>query len=95
MPEHRFKLVLGSPVIRGVFVAVIAMLEMIDFFQKEAQECRSLAAKAVHKDDREYWLRLAQRWEEILPKQHGDADLKAIRSLRPRPVFAKKPRRAA
>jgi hypothetical protein len=37
--------------------------EMTDFFQKQAQECRRLAAQATGKNDREYWLRLAQRWE--------------------------------
>jgi hypothetical protein len=41
----------------------IAMLEMIDFFQKQAQECRRLATQVGGKNDREYWLRLAQRWE--------------------------------
>jgi hypothetical protein len=41
---------------------VIAMLERTDFFQKEAKECRKLAAQAPKKNDREYWLGLAQRW---------------------------------
>jgi hypothetical protein len=79
----------------GAFCLVIVMVELTDFFQKEAHECRTLAAKAVHKNDREYWLGLALRWEEMLPKQQGDADLRTVRSLRPRPVFARKPQRAA
>jgi hypothetical protein len=45
---------------------VIVMLEIIDFFQKEAQECRRQAAKAAGKNNREYWLRLAQRWERLM-----------------------------
>ena len=49
-----------------LLLLVIAMLERIDFFQKEAQECRKLAAQATRKNDREYWLGLAQWWERML-----------------------------
>jgi hypothetical protein len=42
------------------------MDEMADFFQKESQECKRLAAQATGKTDREYWLGLAQRWESLL-----------------------------
>ena len=52
--------------LRVLLLLVIAMLERIDFFQKEAQECRKLAAQATRKNDREYWLGLAQRWERML-----------------------------
>jgi hypothetical protein len=47
---------------------------MIDFFQKEAQECRRLAAHATKKKDREYWSRLAQRWEWLV-RQNSDTKL--------------------
>jgi len=57
---------------------VIATLEMTDFFQKEAQECKRLASQATDKNDREYWLRLAQRWEWLL-QQNRNAEVETIR----------------
>jgi hypothetical protein len=71
------------------------MSELADFFHKEAQECRRLSVQARTKNDREYWLRLAQGWEQLIqPKQGPDPDFRAVRSLRPaRPMFSK--RRAA
>jgi hypothetical protein len=57
------------------------MQEMIDFFQKEAQECRKFAAGATKKKDRDFWLGLAERWDGLL--QHGDgANVEAARPLR-------------
>jgi hypothetical protein len=75
------------------------MPEMTDFFQKQAQECRRLAAQATGKTDREYWLRLAQRWEWLTqPQKNRVAEVEAVRPLRPeRSVAAKRfgKRRAA
>jgi hypothetical protein len=73
----------------------IVMLEMSDFFQKQAQECRRLAAQASGKNDREYWLRLAQRWEWLV-QQNVSAKVKTARPTTPaRSVlekrFAKRP----
>jgi hypothetical protein len=63
---------------------VIAMLEVTDFFQKKAQECRSLAAGATKKKDREFWLGLAQRWEWLLqPGAAPDEEDQAPRFDRP------------
>jgi len=84
-----------------LFCCGIEMIHTTDFFQKEAQECRRLAARAIKKNDREYWLRLAQRWERLV--QHGGAPKEADQGLRfDRPIrqsktFAKKfgKRRAA
>jgi len=42
------------------------MLHKTDFFQEQTAQCRALAARAANKTDREFWLRLAQRWEELL-----------------------------
>jgi hypothetical protein len=53
---------------------VIAMLERTDFFQKEARECKKLAAQAPKKNDREYWLGLAQRWESLLQPASDETD---------------------
>ena len=47
---------------------------MIDFFQKEAQECKRLAAQATGKKDREYWLHMAERWEWLV-QQNADTKL--------------------
>ena len=66
----------------GAFLLVIAMLEMTDFFQTQAQECRRLAAQATGKNDREYWLRLAQRWEWLV-QQNRSAEVEAIRPRKP------------
>jgi len=59
------------------------MAEMTDFFQKEAQECRRLAARATEKNDREFWLRLAHRWESLL-QQNGATKLETIQAFRPK-----------
>ena len=60
----------------------ITMLEMIDFFQRQAQECRRLATQASAKNDREYWVRLAQRWE-WLTQQNVTAKIKTSRPTTP------------
>jgi hypothetical protein len=61
----------SAPKQRAFCCLVIAMSEMTDFFQKEAQGCRSLAAQAIGKNDREYWLRLAHRWEWLVQQKGG------------------------
>ena len=69
----------------------VAMPEMTDFFQRQAQESRRLAAQASGKNDREYWLRLAQRWE-WLAQQNVTAKVKTAQpttGLEKR--FAKRP----
>jgi hypothetical protein len=59
------------------------MLKMTDFIQNEAQECRRRAAGAIQKNDREFWLQLAQRWEWLLPRNDGPK-VESVRPLRPR-----------
>lgn len=44
---------------------------MIDFFQKEAQQCKDLASRARDKSDKEYWLRLGDRWEKLAQVQQS------------------------
>jgi hypothetical protein len=56
------------------FIGVI-VLNKTDFFQEQTAQCRALAARAANKTDREFWLRLACRWEELL--QRGGAGLEA------------------
>ncbi len=80
----------------GAFVVVNAMLETSDFFQEQAKQCRTLAAQAADKNDREFWLRLAHRWEGLLRAQrHDGGETGAPQKVRfERPIFAKR-RRAA
>jgi hypothetical protein len=44
----------------------IVMLEPNEFFQNQVKQCRSQAESACNKNDREFWLRLAHRWETLL-----------------------------
>lgn len=80
----------------GAFIVVNAMLETSDFFQEQAKQCRTLAAQAADKNDREFWLRLAHRWEGLLRAQRNDgAEIETAQKVRfERPIFAKR-RRAA
>jgi hypothetical protein len=64
--------------VSGRFIIGDAMPEMTDFFQKEAHECKRLAAQASGKNDRQYWLRLAQRWEWLV-QQNRSAEVEATR----------------
>jgi hypothetical protein len=89
-----------SPVERGILLWGPQMSEVTDFFQKEAQECRRLAAAAIGKNDREYWLQLADRWEWLVQpsgatKEEADRGLRFDRPISKR--FAKRvaKRRAA
>ena len=86
---------LKSPDQAGRFVVVIVMLETSDFFEEQIKECNAQAARAVDKSDREFWRRLAHRWEGLLrARQRTSPNLEAVRTLRPtRGIFSK--RRAA
>ncbi|MGA8699598.1 MAG: hypothetical protein WB689_38395 [Xanthobacteraceae bacterium] len=59
------------------------LIEKSDFFRDQIRQCRSQAERAANKTDREFWLRLAQRWEELL--QRGGAGLEADQ----KPSFAR------
>jgi hypothetical protein len=75
-------------------VVVIAMPAMTEFFQREAKECRSLATRANDKNDRDYWLRLADLWEALLTRKHEGAAVETIKVRFDRPILAQG-RRAA
>lgn len=49
----------------GLRRALVVMRDANEFFQKKARECTVLAYAADHETDREFWLRLARRWEEL------------------------------
>src|SRR6516162_7575004 len=58
------------------------MSEMTDFFQNQARECKRLSAQASEKDDREYWLRLAHRWEWLFQQNGGTKTVQPFRPTR-------------
>jgi hypothetical protein len=57
------------------------MSELNDFFQKEAQECRRLAAQARTKRDREYWMSLAERWQNMFRAPQPDEGATGLAGL--------------
>jgi hypothetical protein len=71
------------------------MLETDDFFQEQMKRCSDLAARASNKGDREFWLRLAHRWEELLQaRQCGTLNIE-VPTLRFERRINTKRRRAA
>jgi hypothetical protein len=47
----------------------ILMLEPNDFFQNQVKHCRSQAERAANKNDRDFWLNIALRWENLLQQR--------------------------
>ena len=53
------------------------MLETVDFFETQIKQCRDTAARSNKKNDREFWLKMANRWEGLLharQPRNADAD---------------------
>jgi hypothetical protein len=48
----------------------MAMFQRADFFQAEVNECKHLAAHS--KDHRDFWLKMAQRWQGLLEGRQSD-----------------------
>jgi hypothetical protein len=38
-------------------------------YRRQAEECRRMAANAVSADDKQSWLRLADSWLQMLPRE--------------------------
>jgi hypothetical protein len=53
---------------------VIEMLETANFFEQQIKECRSSAADSRNRNDREFWLKMAARWEGLLKTRQGSDD---------------------
>jgi hypothetical protein len=51
----------------------MAILHKADFFQEQINQCRCLAAQASNKNDREFWMKMTQRWEGLLVARYSDA----------------------
>jgi len=68
------------------------MLETTDFFHDQIKQCRSLATKANNKGDRDFWNRLANRWENLLRAQErGSPDGELVEKARfERPLLTKR-----
>jgi len=47
------------------------MLETNEFLQEQLIQCNALAAGAVDRSVREYWLRSARRWLDMLRSWRG------------------------
>jgi len=74
----------------------MVMRNPIDFFEEQKAQCCALATRAANKTDREFWLRLACRWEELLQaKQRGTLKVEVPTVRFERPIFKKRGRRAA
>jgi hypothetical protein len=51
------------------------MLDTADFFETQIKQCAETAARSSNKNDREFWLKMASRWEGLLQaRQTHDAD---------------------
>jgi hypothetical protein len=75
---------------------VIEMLYATDFFQEQVQQCKAFAAQSSNKNDRNFWQRMADRWEGLLQaRQQHDGGVERFEKTRfDRRIFAKR-RRAA
>jgi len=56
----------------------MAVLHKADFFQAQMNECRHLAVHSNNRNDREFWLKMAQRWQGLL---EGQSDTNAPQRL--------------
>jgi len=50
------------------------MLETVDFFEQQIKQCRSSAAQCRNKTDREFWSKMAARWEGLLKTRQSSGD---------------------
>jgi hypothetical protein len=50
------------------------MLETTDFFEQQIKSCRSSATQCRNKNDREFWLKMAARWEGLLKTRQSVDD---------------------
>jgi hypothetical protein len=49
------------------------MRDTVEYLEAELKQCKYLAARAANKADKQFWLGLAHRWEELLrARQRSD-----------------------
>jgi hypothetical protein len=48
------------------------MLETFDFFEAQIKQCTDFAGRSANKNDREFWLKMAHRWEGLLKTRQLD-----------------------
>jgi hypothetical protein len=64
------------------------MLETNDFFRNQIDQCNGLAVRASSKNDREFWLRLAHRWEKLIQAgKRGTLNIEIPTGRFERPTF--------
>jgi len=74
---------------------MITMLETNDFFQNQINQCNGLAVRASNKNDREFWLRLAHRWEKLIKVgKRGRLNIEIPTGRFERPISTKRRRTA-
>ena len=76
---------------RGVLFG--ASMQTSEFFRDEAKRCRDSAERASRKDDREFWLNLARRWETLLQARERETPNVEVRRVEH--PYLRKPNRAA
>ena len=54
---------------------VIEMLDTTDFFQEQIKQCKIFAARSTNKNDRDFWQRMADRWEGLFQARQPGASL--------------------
>jgi hypothetical protein len=71
------------------------MLGTSEFFQDQIKQCRDFAGRATVKSDRDFWLKMAHRWEDLLQaRQAGGIDATTHKFRFQRLRFAKRGRAA-
>jgi len=72
------------------------MLDTANFFKTQIKQCTETAARSSNKKDREFWLKMANRWEGLLQaRQHRDADTSPVQRFSFQRQRFEKRRRAA
>jgi hypothetical protein len=51
---------------------VIAMLETTSFFEEQIKQCTDFAARSTNRNEREFWLKMVQRWRGLLKTRRLD-----------------------
>ncbi len=69
------------------------MLETASFFQEQIEQCLGRAAQSTNNGDREFWMKMATRWEGLLQarqtRRHATEPFQKLR-VRHRPRFARR-----
>lgn len=70
------------------------MLSTADFFEAQIKQCADLASRSTNKNAREFWVKMAHRWQALLEARQLNGAQTGYRLRFQRVRFAKR-RRAA